>query len=58
MPKNIVICCDGTWNTPDQIDGGIPAPTNVRLFKLIGMPAAGAGIKTTIPAWDQRVVVG
>lgn len=26
---NIVICCDGTWNTPDQLDKGVPAPTNV-----------------------------
>ena len=24
MTKRIVICCDGTWNTPDQ-----PYPTNV-----------------------------
>src|SRR6185295_3142736 len=26
---NIVVCADGTWNTPDQKDGGLPAPTNV-----------------------------
>ena len=33
---NIVICCDGTWNTPDQKEGGVPAPTNVvRLFNAI-----------------------
>ncbi len=25
MPKTLVICCDGTWNTPDQKG----APTNV-----------------------------
>lgn len=30
--KRLVVCCDGTWNTPDQEDNGIPAPTNV--FKL------------------------
>lgn len=29
---NLVVCCDGTWNTPDQEDNGQPAPTNV--FKL------------------------
>jgi hypothetical protein len=29
MPKNIVICCDGTWNKPEQIDRGVLAPTNV-----------------------------
>ncbi len=27
--KNIVICCDGTWNTPDEKDHGVPVPTNV-----------------------------
>lgn len=29
MPKNLVVCCDGTWNTPDQKENGLPAPTNV-----------------------------
>ncbi|MDS4028874.1 MAG: DUF2235 domain-containing protein [Candidatus Contendobacter sp.] len=27
--KNIVICCDGTWNTPDDKEQGVPVPTNV-----------------------------
>ncbi|TBD04557.1 DUF2235 domain-containing protein [Rhizobium leguminosarum] len=26
---HLIIFCDGTWNTPDQMDGGLPAPTNV-----------------------------
>lgn len=30
--KRLIVCCDGTWNTPDQEDNGVPAPTNV--FKL------------------------
>jgi len=31
--KNIVICCDGTWNTPDQKKDGVADPTNVvRIF--------------------------
>ncbi|HSJ16342.1 MAG TPA: DUF2235 domain-containing protein, partial [Longimicrobiales bacterium] len=29
MPRNIVICCDGTWNTADQHARGVPCPTNV-----------------------------
>lgn len=24
-----VVCCDGTWNTPDDVDDGLPAATNV-----------------------------
>lgn len=31
--RNIIVCCDGTWNTPEQKQGGIPVPTNVvKLF--------------------------
>lgn len=26
---NLVISCDGTWNTADQQEGGVPTPTNV-----------------------------
>jgi hypothetical protein len=26
---NLVVCCDGTWNTPAEMDHGLPAPTNV-----------------------------
>ncbi|MCF7992838.1 MAG: DUF2235 domain-containing protein [Thiohalocapsa sp.] len=27
--RNLVLCCDGTWNTRDQREKGLPAPTNV-----------------------------
>ncbi|MGA5535425.1 DUF2235 domain-containing protein [Mycolicibacterium nivoides] len=29
MAKRLVVCCDGTWNTPDQTTEGKPTPTNV-----------------------------
>jgi hypothetical protein len=29
MAKNVVVCCDGTWNTPEEMDRGLPCPTNV-----------------------------
>jgi uncharacterized protein (DUF2235 family) len=29
MVKRIVICFDGTWNKPDQRDGGVVCPSNV-----------------------------
>jgi uncharacterized protein (DUF2235 family) len=29
MAKRLVVCCDGTWNRPDEIRGGVAAPTNV-----------------------------
>ena len=34
-PKNIVICLDGTNNTPDMLESGFAAPTNI--FKLFLM---------------------
>jgi Uncharacterized conserved protein (DUF2235). len=27
--KRLIICCDGTWNKPDQMDRGVMHPTNV-----------------------------
>jgi uncharacterized protein (DUF2235 family) len=39
--KRIVICCDGTWNTPDQTDDGVAEPTNVT--KLADATARTAG---------------
>jgi uncharacterized protein (DUF2235 family) len=28
--KRLVVCCDGTWNTPDEVDeNGVPCPTNI-----------------------------
>jgi uncharacterized protein (DUF2235 family) len=29
MAKRLVVCCDGTWNRPDQLSHGVAAPTNV-----------------------------
>lgn len=33
---DIVVCCDGTWNTPDDTENGLPSPTNVcKIFNAI-----------------------
>jgi uncharacterized protein (DUF2235 family) len=29
MAKRLIVCCDGTWNTPDQKEDGHICPTNV-----------------------------
>lgn len=29
LKRNLVVCCDGTWNTPDQKDRGRVVPSNV-----------------------------
>lgn len=34
--RNLIVCCDGTWNTPDQTENGVPTPTNVvRLYHAL-----------------------
>jgi uncharacterized protein (DUF2235 family) len=32
--KRLVVCCDGTWNRPDETKEGIAAPTNVAKVSL------------------------
>lgn len=31
--RRLIVCCDGTWNTPDQEHDGVPTPTNVVRFQ-------------------------
>ncbi len=34
--KNLAVCCDGTWNSPEERAGGVPVPTNVvRLYNAL-----------------------
>ena len=36
--RNLIVCCDGTWNDPNNEDDNVPAPTNVRkLFEAINL---------------------
>jgi uncharacterized protein (DUF2235 family) len=60
---NLVVCCDGTWNTPEHMDAGLPAPTNVvKIFNaLAAIDAAGKeqkkyyhpGVGTDGSWWDR-----
>lgn len=62
---NLVVCCDGTWNTPDDTEGGLPAPTNVVKFynALADADAKGVtqqkyyhpGVGTDGGWWNQAV---
>lgn len=42
--KRIVICCDGTWNTPDQMDQGCRCPSNVVKVARGLAPIDGRGL--------------
>ena len=43
MVKRIVICCDGTWNTPNQ-----PNPTNVVHFARAVLPTGSDGMAQVV----------
>jgi uncharacterized protein (DUF2235 family) len=43
MAKRLVVCCDGTWNQPDQLAAGIAAPTNVTKLALAVARQDGTG---------------
>lgn len=36
--KRVIVCCDGTWNEPDQRAGGAACPTNVVKFAALLPP--------------------
>src|ERR1700712_4781405 len=48
MSKRLIICCDGTWNTPDQTENGQPALTNVTKVALSVAPSSEAGIEQRV----------
>lgn len=42
MGVNIIVCCNGSWNTPDAMEGGLPGPTNVvKLYNALAAADAG-----------------
>lgn len=43
MSKRVAVCCDGTWNTPDQLSGGTSTPTNVTKLALAIAPSDPTG---------------
>jgi uncharacterized protein (DUF2235 family) len=43
MARRLVVCCDGTWNEPDELRGGVAAPTNVAKFALTVLTGEESG---------------
>jgi uncharacterized protein (DUF2235 family) len=55
--KRLVVCCDGTWNRPDQeTTDGVPCPTNVT--KLAYRVSKRAGDTLQLLFYDQGVGTG
>jgi len=62
--KRIVLCADGTWNHPDQVDRGQSRPSNVAKIALSVAPE-GNGARQALfydkgvgTAWNQRLLGG
>ena len=63
MKRRLIVCADGTWNTPDETtDGGTPTPTNVaKLYNAIASEGGGIaqrahyepGVGTAHNFWDH-----
>ena len=52
--KRLIICADGTWNTPDRMDNGVPAPSNVVKLARAIAPIAPDGIQQVV-FYDQGI---
>lgn len=56
--KRLIICCDGTWNKPDQMDRGVMRPTNVvKLARMIMPQTKPEGITQQV-YYDKGVGTG
>jgi uncharacterized protein (DUF2235 family) len=60
--KRLVMCCDGTWNRPDQECRGTPCPSNVVKLALAILPVAPDGTEQRVfyqrgvgTDWDERL---
>lgn len=48
MAKRLIVCCDGTWNTADQISSGKPCPTNITKIAVSIAPEDSAGVRQCV----------
>ncbi len=48
MPKRLIVCCDGTWNTPDQECDGRPCQTNVAKLAVALLDTGDDGVQQRV----------
>ena len=48
MVTRLVVCCDGTWNTADQMARGVARPTNVTKLALSINPTDAVGTRQCV----------
>jgi len=57
MMRKLIICCDGTWNEPDQEDRGKRKPTNIVKIARAIKPVDSSGL-SQIVFYDKGVGTG
>lgn len=55
--RRFIVCCDGTWNTADQVKDGKPCPTNVTKLARAVTPRGDDGVEQCV-YYDQGVGTG
>lgn len=55
--KRLIVCCDGTWNEPEQKDRGVMRPTNVVKIARMIRPQANDGTVQKV-YYDRGVGTG
>ena len=55
--KRLVVCCDGTWNTPDTTEEGKPCPTNVVKMARAVLPRDERGVPQVV-FYDEGIGTG
>lgn len=52
MPKKLIVCADGTWNTENETDHGFPCPTNVTKIARALLPTDQNGVQQVVSHID------
>lgn len=50
--KKLIVCADGTWNTEDETDNGMPCPTNVTKIARAILPVTSKGVQQVVRHLD------
>lgn len=63
--RRLIICCDGTWNTPDDEDRGKRKPTNITKISRAVLPIDSNNVSQIVyydegvgTSWGQKLIGG
>lgn len=63
--RRLIVCCDGTWNSPDDEDRGKRKPTNITKISRAVLPTDSNNVSQIVyydegvgTSWGQRLIGG